>query len=354
MDGPAGATPDPQAAFYLILTGILAGSVLAGIRGASALSDRSAAEPIAFDAGRGPFYDQADEPPKRLPKGSTVRHPLLEAVRRDWVRGGGWFPIAEAGWKSRMAALRGFTREGAEAVPTLVAGCDDENPHVRDMAVQVLVIIGDSSHAPLFDAMLGGDPDGEVRVYAAYSRGMVGGMKAGPLTEWMLKMDRLFAFRLHLQFALDRGPDPLPDEVRRAYADYDLSRMDTARVGRPAPEFSPRTLGGEAGQTGGFPGETRGGPGIYLWVNLKVPPLASGTVVPSGGRDAGRGVGRAGGGVSRAVPDEIPSGEGRFRRRRPDPPGAVRPGPDCGGELRGCLPDGRHDRVGRPDVGVSD
>jgi len=141
-----------------------------------------------------------------------------------------------------MAALCGFAREGTRAVPTLVAALDDTDPRVRSVAAQALGIIGAPSVAGALDAMLFGDPNGECRVSAAYARSMVGGMTAGPVHQWCLTMDRLFAFRYHLRSALDRGPDPLPASIRAAYASYDLSRMNTARVGELAPDFELPTI----------------------------------------------------------------------------------------------------------------
>jgi hypothetical protein len=227
----------PRVFWSLILTMATTAGTIESVRLASAWHEHEIARPIREDFGIGPFYHVEDEPPKRLPKGTSVHHPLLEAVRRDWVPEAGAFPIPEAGWQARMAALCGFAREGTRSVSTLVSALDDADPRIRSVAAQALGIIGDPSVAGTLDAMLFGDPNGECRVYAAYARSMVGGMTAGPMHQWCLTMDRLFAFRAHLNFALDRGPDPLAVSVRAAYASYDLSRMNTARVGELAPDF---------------------------------------------------------------------------------------------------------------------
>ncbi|MFO0910993.1 MAG: HEAT repeat domain-containing protein [Isosphaeraceae bacterium] len=234
---PAGRRRVGRWISYLVCVAGLGIASLTGQRLWLAWADRGAEQAIRYDPGVGPFYRPEDEPPTRVPRGTRVRHPLLEAVRSEWKPSGEVFPIASAGWKARMAALCGLAREGRQAVPVLTAILDDRDPRVRSVAAQALGILGDTSVEGVLEAMLLGDPDAECRVYAAHARSMLGGMQQTPRYQWSLSLDRLFSFRDQLQFALDRGPEPAPPAIRQAYAQYDLSLMDSARVGKPAPDF---------------------------------------------------------------------------------------------------------------------
>ena len=69
------------------LRALVAGLVWSGVtRFGSYRNDRgSVRRPIRADAGVGPFYHPEDEPARRVPAGTTVHHPLLDAVRKGWV-----------------------------------------------------------------------------------------------------------------------------------------------------------------------------------------------------------------------------------------------------------------------------
>jgi hypothetical protein len=47
-------------------------------------------------------------------------------------------------------------------------------------------------------------------------------------------------------FALTRDDEPNPEPIRKALRDYDLARMDSAQLGKPAPDF---TLADASGKT---------------------------------------------------------------------------------------------------------
>ena len=212
---------------------------------AAARDETEARRPIRVDRGKGPFYDPALAASLiRRPKGTPSRDQRLNDVRRAWLPGEGMFPIPEHGWKARMTALCSFAREGSAAIPTLTAALEDPDAIVRAVAAQALGLVGDKSVIGKLDRLLAGDPAYEVRVYAAHSRSMLGGLERGPVVNWLLRFDRLGSFRAQLQYALDRGGRPASEEVRRAYASYDTHVMGSAQIGRPAPDFELKDANG--------------------------------------------------------------------------------------------------------------
>jgi hypothetical protein len=147
------------------------------------------------------------------------------------------------GWEDRVALE--FEIINTADLPTLRAGLPDENPFVRAMAARALGIRGDKTAAEALAALVKADPEFLVRIRAVESLGY---LKAKPEVIESAKEDRDGGVRWVAKLAADQCRDETDHaaEVRRAYAaGIRREDMGTARVGRPAPDFTARTTDGQ-------------------------------------------------------------------------------------------------------------
>jgi hypothetical protein len=56
-------------------------------------------------------------------------------------------------------------------------------------------------------------------------------------------------------FALTRDDEPNPEPIRKALRDYDLASMDSAHLGKPAPDFTLADTSGKTWHLGQFRGK---------------------------------------------------------------------------------------------------
>lgn len=155
------------------------------------------------------------------------------------------FDKGDPGWKVRMESLVGLVRAGPAAVPVLVDALKGGSPSVREFAAQVLAVLADPATRP---ALVGALEDREpgVRVHAVKALTMFGGLELTDRQRQVLEEDSHWMLRHYIGIAVARDDKPNPEAIRRALVEYDLAQMDTARLGRVAPDFS---LADAAGQT---------------------------------------------------------------------------------------------------------
>jgi HEAT repeat protein len=163
---------------------------------------------------------------------------ILDNFRRDWQAQPGYMRAADdRGWKGRMVALCELIKLGKDAVPALAEALDDKDAEVRAFAAQALGFLADASVSGRMDRLLSHDADPITRLYAADALGMGGGMKPKELYAKAEKEDANKDVRAHVRFALERNGDRLPPSVQKLFTEFDQSKIDTARLGEPAPDF---------------------------------------------------------------------------------------------------------------------
>jgi HEAT repeat protein len=164
--------------------------------------------------------------------GST---PTAEKAARDALAK---FEKGNADWKARMEALVSLARIGPGAVPVLVEALKDGQPTTREFAAQALVLFADAKTRPALERALG-DPKPGVRLYAIQALSMLGPLPRTKEHERILTDDpTVFGVRPMMAAALEREDRPNLAEMRKALASYDLSTMDSARIGELAPDFT--------------------------------------------------------------------------------------------------------------------
>src|SRR5262249_39970501 len=148
------------------------------------------------------------------------------------------FDKGDPGWKVRMEALVSLAKIGPTAGPILVEGLKHGSPETREFAAQALVLVADSSAQPALEQALA-DPKPGVRLYAILALSMHGPLQRTEEHERILKEDpAFFAVRTVMAAALERADRPNQAEMRKTLASYDLSTMDSARIGELAPDFT--------------------------------------------------------------------------------------------------------------------
>jgi len=142
----------------------------------------------------------------------------------------------DPGWKERMRALVSLAKAGPAAVPALVEMLQKGSPPNRAFAAQVLGILADPPARLALEKALE-DPEQAVRSQAVLALRMLGPLKLTGRQRQLLEHSN-FHVRAHLEYSLEREDTPNPAALRKALQDYDPARIDTARVGQPAPDFS--------------------------------------------------------------------------------------------------------------------
>jgi hypothetical protein len=147
------------------------------------------------------------------------------------------FEEGNGDWKVRMEALVRMAKVGPPAAPVLVEALKDGRPATREFAAQALVLFADATTRPALERALA-DPMPGVRLYAIQALSMLGPLPRTEEHERILRSDSFWGVRPMMAAALERADRPNPAEFRKALADYDLSKMDSARLGELAPDFT--------------------------------------------------------------------------------------------------------------------
>jgi HEAT repeat protein len=151
------------------------------------------------------------------------------------------FDKGDPGWKVRMGALVRLVRAGPAAAPVLAEALDKGTPSTRELAAQALVLFAEPGTRPGLERALA-DPKAGVRLYAIQALSMLGPLPRTPRHEQILRNDpSIWGVKPMMAAALAREDRPNPEQLRKALADYDLRKLDSARIGEVAPISRSRT-----------------------------------------------------------------------------------------------------------------
>jgi hypothetical protein len=154
-------------------------------------------------------------------------------------------PLDDAGWRARMRALRTIVAGGERSIPGAVAALGDERAPVRILAAQAMGYLGPSVPREALENAAAGDADPAVRLYAIDALGMRGGEASHAFLEKRLKSESNRDAKMHIRYALERKGEPVNPAVIESLAGYDLTSMNSAEVGKPAPDFALATFDGQ-------------------------------------------------------------------------------------------------------------
>lgn len=147
--------------------------------------------------------------------------------------------------KDRICLEHRLVACGRAAVKPLVAALASDNRHVRALAAELLGVIGDKTTVPaLVEAAK--ESDSTTRIYALQS---LAWLRSGKDVIDDATKDP----NVNVAFIAKRAQEQLAvaPRVREAFSGVDREKMDTAEVGKPAPDFSLPTAEGKAWKLSG-------------------------------------------------------------------------------------------------------
>jgi HEAT repeat protein len=167
----------------------------------------------------------------------------------------GKFEKGDPGWKVRVESLVRLIKAGPPAIPVLVDALKNGSRSIREFAAQVLAVAADPSTRPALVRALE-DPEPVVRIYALKGLSLLGPLD--PTEEpyrRILAKDADWYVRHSLAWALERDDRAAAADTRKALIDYDLARIDSARLDGPAPDFTLTDTSGKTHRLSDFRGK---------------------------------------------------------------------------------------------------
>ena len=163
-------------------------------------------------------------------------------------------PLDDAGWKARMTAFQQLAKAGDKSIPALTEALANGEPDMQIFAAQALGLMVDTSAKSALETALDSKTPA-VRLYALDALSQFGKLAPSPKLEAMKKAERNRDVAAHLDFALNRDDIPNPAQLRKLLADFDLHKMNTAELGRLAPDFTLTDATGKVYQLSKFRGQ---------------------------------------------------------------------------------------------------
>lgn len=163
-----------------------------------------------------------------------------ETLWQQKVRGqdGYMRPVDDLGWQLRMRTLQKLVHHGEASIPVLVEALNAESVPERILAAQALGYLGPGVPVePLLKAATS-DSSAAVRLYAVDSLGMRG-IDDGRI-DWkaLREKESNRDVRKHIDYALERKGQPLDPAIIKRLIEWNAETMNSATLGKPAPDFA--------------------------------------------------------------------------------------------------------------------
>lgn len=158
-------------------------------------------------------------------------------------------------WKLRMETMRALVASGPDAVEPLLEALRSQDVATRILAAQTLGFLGKHVPSKPLVKALREDPEASVRLYAADALGMIGGADVRESLESLKETEKNKDVRKHIMYALGRKNRDGAAAAADRLAAWDISKMDTAHVGRMAPDFELASVNGKRYRLSSFRGK---------------------------------------------------------------------------------------------------
>lgn len=196
----------------------------------------------------GTAFVRAADPP-------TEPADIIRTFEKAWVVPKGYMrSLDDAGWKARMTAFQKLAAMGEKAIPALTDALTKGEPETRVLAAQALGLMADPKAKPALETALK-DKTAAVRLYALDALSMFGKLTPTDELKAMKEKDANRDVKAHVGFALDRDDKPDPVALRKLLAGFDLAKMNTAVLGKAAPEFELTDATGKSYKLADFKGK---------------------------------------------------------------------------------------------------
>jgi len=206
-----------------------------------------------------PLRTRADKPDDKVA-------PVLEKFSKAWddsaweprgrgKRAGYMRPLDDAGWRARMTAFQELARLGPQASSGLGHALREGQPSERMLAAQVAGYADCKDlQQDLADAAEK-DTHPAVRLYAIDSLGMLASLGDADRSERLRAAEKNRDARMHLAYVVERKDAKLDPHVRESLTKWDTALIDSARVGKTAPDFELPVLSGAKVRLSSFRGK---------------------------------------------------------------------------------------------------
>ena len=165
--------------------------------------------------------------------------------------------LSDESWKVRIEVENSLIAMGKAAVPTLVEACQDRNKHVRTLAAYALGCLNDRSAIPALMKILKNDDYTPARLMAVEALGRLGAKDALSMVQAAVAEEDPHV-RTAARWALPRVTEGkgVGDALRElVVSNFDKSKIATAVVGKPAPDFALTDDSGKIVQLADFRGK---------------------------------------------------------------------------------------------------
>jgi hypothetical protein len=180
---------------------------------------------------------------------------VIRTFEKAWVTPKGYMrPLDDAGWKARMTAFQKLAEAGEKGISALNDALAKGEPETRIFAAQALGLMADPAAKPALEAAMK-DKTPAVRLYALDALSMFGKLTPTDELKAVKEKDPNRDVKAHVGFAIDRDDKPDPTMLRRLLAGYDLTKMNTAVVGKAAPKFELTDATGKSYKLADFKGK---------------------------------------------------------------------------------------------------
>ena len=160
----------------------------------------------------------------------------------------------DAGWKARAETLKQLVAGGKASIPAIEKHLIDENTAVRILAAQAIGYLAPLANIEKLTEVVRKDTDPAVRLYAVDAIGMSG---QGEKFNWdtLEKFEKNRDVLKHINYARSRAAQGVENSVTTALAQMPDARIDSAKVGEPAPEFTLNSVDGKQYSLSQFKGK---------------------------------------------------------------------------------------------------
>ena len=152
--------------------------------------------------------------------------------------------LDDRGWQARMLGMQKMVALGEESVPVLTTALEAENGEMQIFAAQTFGHLASAAPTGALTDVLKNSPHTAARLYAADALGMRGGEQFNALFEAESKTQKDRDVKKHLGYALERAGAAVQPEVVTALTTWDGTTINSAEIGKPAPDFELEALNG--------------------------------------------------------------------------------------------------------------
>lgn len=170
------------------------------------------------------------------------------------IPGGYMRALDDQGYAMRMKVIQGLVASGSDAIEPLIDALRSNDEAVRILAAQALGFLGSEvPRKPLLNAATG-DRNATVRLYAVDSLGQIG--VAPDVFQGLLDTEKNRDVKMHLRYAIERDSTPMDEAVVKTLVDWDTDLINSAVVGKPAPDFQLNSVTGQPFRLSDFRGKS--------------------------------------------------------------------------------------------------